>query len=595
MQQKSIFFITTADTDILTADRALASQPAGFPRVVAVNPSSLAGSAGAEGGQPADDTLSRASEAGVVVLRLLGGKRAMPDTFDALVRQCRSDGIPLIACPGHQEWDEDLITACTAPVAEVEAVFAYLMQGGVQNFQNLFLFLSDTYFGTDYGHEAPAPLPWEGIYHPDVADGTEVESYVAQRFPPGRPSIGILFYRAHWMSGNLLPIDALVRSLETKGANVLPVYAFSLKHSPQGDGVANRAFTEYMASPDGTPRVQCIINTMGMSMGELSTEGPAIATGWSVDYLNNLNVPMVQAIISTGTQDEWLESNLGLGPIDTAMSVALPEFDGRLIAVPISFKEEALADGSGGLSGRLQRYVPREDRVELVARLAIKQANLALKLNSEKKIALILSNYPTKDARIGNAVGLDTPASAVLVLNALKDAGYSVTDIPKTGDELVHRIIERCSNDRDSLTEEQLRLAAEYPQRALGEGPVLHLNPQGYFPAEVKVGPSLGLGIADLVVGLEQKGRRQQAGRHAVPAVVGAVEFGELGVPEQPAPQRREETIEAFPPHVVQVQPVRFPKSPLVRSPSQHSPPPLHLLTPSIAAYPATDTFRPDF
>ncbi len=460
MQKKSILFITTADTDILTADRALASQPAGFPRVVAVNPSSLGGNTGAEGGQPTDDILSRASEAGVVVLRLLGGKRAMPDSFDSLVRRCRSEGIPLIACPGHQEWDEDLITACTAPVAEVETVFAYLMQGGVQNFQNLFFFLSDTYFGTDYGHEAPAPLPWEGIYHPDVAEGTEVESYVAQRFQPGRPSIGILFYRAHWMSGNLLPIDALIRSLETKGANVLPVYAFSLKHSPEGDGVANRAFTEYMASPDGTPRVQCIINTMGMSMGELSTEGPAIATGWSVDYLNNLNVPMVQAIISTGTQDEWLESNLGLGPIDTAMSVALPEFDGRLISVPISFKEEAPADGSGGLSGRLQRYVPREDRVELVARLAIKQANLALKPNSEKKLALILSNYPTKDARIGNAVGLDTPASAVLVLNALKDAGYRVTDIPQTGDELVHRIIERCSNDRDSLTEEQLRLAA---------------------------------------------------------------------------------------------------------------------------------------
>ena len=152
------------------------------------------------------------------------------------------------------------------------------------------------------------------------------------------------------MSGNLLPIDALIRSLEAKGANVLPVYAFSLKHSPEGDGVANRAFTEYLAGPDGKPRVQCIVNTMGMSMGELSAEGPAIATGWSVDYLDNLNVPMVQAIVSTGTEDDWLESDLGLGPIDTAMSVALPEFDGRLISVPISFKEEvpSVPSPSGG-------------------------------------------------------------------------------------------------------------------------------------------------------------------------------------------------------------------------------------------------------
>ena len=123
------------------------------------------------------------------------------------------------------------------------------------------------------------------------------------------------------------------------------MFAFSLKHSPEGDGQANRAFTEYMADPDGTPRVQCIINTMGMSMGDISDEGAAIATGWSVDYLDNLNIPMVQAIISTSAQEEWLENSLGLGPIDTAMSVALPEFDGRLISVPISFKEETSADG----------------------------------------------------------------------------------------------------------------------------------------------------------------------------------------------------------------------------------------------------------
>ncbi len=481
-QQKSILFITTADTDILTADRALSALPGGFPQVAAVNPSNrphpnpvLSGAEGplpeGEGtngeGQPDAEIMALVSNAGVVVLRLLGGKRAMPDTFDTLVRHCRSEGIPLIACPGHQEWDEDLVTACTVPAVEVDTVFSYLMQGGVQNLQNLFLFLSDTYFGSDYGHEAPAPLPWEGIYHPAAADSLDVDTFIAQRFREGQPSIGILFYRAHWMSGNLLPIDALIRSLEDKGANVLPVYAFSLKHSPEGDGIANRAFTEYLAGPDGKPRVQCIINTMGMSMGELSAEGPAIATGWSVDYLDNLNVPMVQAIVSTGTEDDWLDSDLGLGPIDTAMSVALPEFDGRLISVPISFKEEVSAgpepvEGrvAGGLTGRLQRYVPRDDRVELVARLAIKQANLALKPNSEKKVAVILSNYPTKDARIGNAVGLDTPNSAVLVLNALKDAGYKVTDIPETGDELVHRIIERCSNDRDSLTEEQLRLAA---------------------------------------------------------------------------------------------------------------------------------------
>ena len=141
----------------------------------------------------------------------------------------------------------------------------------------------------------------------------------------------------------------------------------------------------------------------------------------------------------------------------------------------------------------------------------------------------------------------------------------------------------------------QDQLGAKHLQRALGEGPVFRLNSQGYFPAEVKAGPGLGLGVAHPVVGLEQQGHSQQAGRHAVPAVVRAVELGEIRVPEQPAPQRRQETVEAFPPHVVQVQPVRFPKPPLVRSLSQHSQPSLSWLTPSIAAGPAAATFRPDF
>jgi cobaltochelatase CobN len=456
-QRKTVLFVTTADTDILTAERALSGMPDDYPHVRAFNPVAL------ETPEAQGELMTALEDAGVVILRLLGGKQSMPQLFDQLVRDCRVRGIPLIALPGHQEWDEDLVTACTVPVAEVETVFAYLMRGGVQNLENLFFFLSDTYLGTDYGHEAPSHIPWEGLYHPDVAQGTEVDDYIRDRFQAGKPRIALLFYRAHWMSGNLLTIDSLIHRLEAMGANVLPLFSYSLKHNPEEDGQGNRTFTEYLADPDGVPKVDCIITTMGMSMSELSTEGPTIAAGWTVDYLDKLDIPIIQGIISTGTEEDWQESSLGLGPIDTAMSIALPEFDGRIISVPISFKQETghsgASSGAAKLSGRMQRYVPREDRVDYLARLSIKWADLRLKENSEKRIAIILSNYPTKDARIGNAVGLDTPASVVRILNAMKSAGYHVTDIPETGDELVHRIIERCSNDRDSLTEEQLKMA----------------------------------------------------------------------------------------------------------------------------------------
>ena len=452
-----ILFVTTADTDLLTADRALEGLPADFPEVKALNPANLFG----EGEQ--QQILDAASQADVVVIRLLGGKRAMPKTFDPLVRLCHEKRTPLIACPGHQEWDQELVTACNVSPSEVDAVFSYLIRGGVTNFQNMFLFLSDSYLGSEHGHEAPSEVSWEGVYHQSEPDGMDVQDFIERRFQAGRPNIAILFYRAHWMSGNLRTVDALVNRLEELGANVLPVYSFSLKHNPEGDGQANRTFTEILCDPDGQARVHCIINTMGMSMTDLREGVATFATGPQVDHLDKLNVPIIQGIFSTGNEADWEASSLGLGPVDTAMSVALPEFDGRIITVPISFKEEVASEVNGRnekMDARLQRNLPQLDRIDFLARLSVKWAALRLKPNSEKRVAIILSNYPTKDARVGNAVGLDTPASVINVLNAMKDGGYQVTDIPADGDELVHRIIERCSNDTDTLTEEQLRLAA---------------------------------------------------------------------------------------------------------------------------------------
>ncbi len=468
----TLVLVTTADTDILTAERALVGMPWGDAvRVYACNPVALEGED--ESAESARTELMDAvGQASAVVLRLLGGKRALGQVFDPLVEICRANRTPLIACPGHQEWDEDLITACTAPVAEVESVFAYLMRGGVLNFRNLFLFLADTYLDGEYGHEAPAPMPWQGVYHPEVAEGTSVDDYMAQRYAVGRPSVGVLFYRAHWMSGNLGFIDTLIRHLEAQQVNVLPVFSYSLKHIPDDDDSAQgQTLTEYMVDGDGVPRVDCIVNTMGLAMSDLDHQqggsGATVATGWSQALLDQLDLPILQGIVSTGSREDWESSSLGLGPVDMAMNVAFPEFDGRIITVPVSFKEETPPEGGGLSAGRMQRYVAHDDRMAYLARLAGRHAVLRRKANADKRIAIILSNYPTKDARIGNAVGLDTPASAINILHALKRAGYHVEDIPVDGDELVHRMIERCSNDTDTLTEEQLRLAAGHVERRI--------------------------------------------------------------------------------------------------------------------------------
>src|SRR5579859_4651965 len=132
------------------------------------------------------------------------------------------------------------------------------------------------------------------------------------------------------------------------------------------------------------------------------------------------------------------------------MQVAMPEFDGRIIGPPFCFKEEV--DGT-------PRYVPDPERCAAVARLAVAQSRLRHKPNAEKRLAIVLSSYPTKNARVGNAVGLDTPASALALLRRLRDEGYHVGELPADGDELIHSLIEAGAYDRDYLTSAQMRAA----------------------------------------------------------------------------------------------------------------------------------------
>jgi cobaltochelatase CobN len=269
-----------------------------------------------------------------------------------------------------------------------------------------------------------------------------------------RPVVALLFYRAHWMSRNLAFVDALIRGLEGAGCVPLPVFCYSLKGGP--DGVP-AVFRDFLLDGAGRARVDAVVNTLSFAMSQVEVKGVSVATGWSVEALDALDVPVIQAIVSTGTAAQWAASAAGLSPIDTAMNVAMPEFDGRIIGVPISFKEE-LADDER-LGARLMRYAPVPDRVDFLARLAANWAHLRRVPNAEKQVALILSNYPTKNARIGNAVGLDTPASVLEILRALRDDGYTVGELPESGDDVIHQLIDRCSYDRDFLTDAQMAAA----------------------------------------------------------------------------------------------------------------------------------------
>ncbi len=449
LRTQNFLLLTHADTDLLVLQHAVTALPDGFPPVRALSLGKLAS---------VEHTTAALAEHGpmarIVIARLLGGPSSVPG-FRLLADTVRRSGGHFLAISGTGNPDPELAAVSTVPPAVLHEATAYLQAGGAANFAHLLRFLSDHLLRTGFGYEPPRELPRHGLYHPDLAPGATLADWLARR-DPSRPAVGLLFYRSHWMSGNLTFIDALVRDIERRGGDALPVFTSSLKETTS-DERWPAAFTFFRH--EGRTLIDVLITTISFAMGDVNPDGPT-PSGWSVDALSALDVPVLQAICAGTTRWQWEASPRGLNPLDTAMNVALPEFDGRIITVPISFKESTSADKQPRTATELIHYAPAADRIARVTGLALRFAQLRHKPRSEKRIAFILTNSPGKAAKIGNAVGLDAPASLMRILAAMREAGYTVDDLPPDGDALIHELIDRCSYDETFLTTEQLAQAA---------------------------------------------------------------------------------------------------------------------------------------
>jgi cobaltochelatase CobN len=436
-----LLFLTTADTEILAAAKAVELLPEGFPEVRCANPTKIE--------DPRTFFEEALPQARVVMVRLLGGRRAWPEGFEELRRRCEHLGIPLLAFGGEAEPDAELTALSAAPSGVLAEAFQYLRHGGVRNTENLLRFVVDTLLMEGYGFDPPLAVPELGVYHPKLPEGSSLDDWLSLHETQS-PTVGVIFYRTHWMSGNTAFVDALVEALERAGANALPVYCYSLRADEGGEVPA----LEMLKG-----RVDCLVTTVLASGGSNAAdaskaESPEGWLEWDVPALDALGVPVVQGICTTSSREAWLSSDAGLSPLDTAWQVAIPEFDGRIISVPFSFKERLGARSPVGAP--LTLYEADPERTQRLAGLAVRFANLGRTPNSGKRVAILLSNYPTRHSRVGNAVGLDTPASAVKLLGAMREAGYLVDGVPEEGDALIHALIAAGGHDLEFLTEEQL-------------------------------------------------------------------------------------------------------------------------------------------
>ena len=473
-----ILFLANYDTEILTLRTVLEGLPPGFPSVRAVNPNLGEGTsllddflsvrdddglgdgtgreAGDEtGGETGGETgigTGQPDRVDIVIVRLLGGRLAWEKEFDELRAACLAGGVALLAMGGEVVPDAELIRLSTVPSATVVRAFAYAVRGGLENMENMLRFVADTVLFTGFGFDPPVEVPACGIWGDRPVD-------------PARPTVAVVFYRAHLQAGNTSFVTSLADALEDAACNVRLVYCYSLRSAPGEENPvldflrdADLIVTTVLAAGSAATPLAGAPVAAGSTDGSLAgTRRTPTTDGAWTSPLDALGVPVLQAIASLRSFREWEEDPAGLSPLDVAMSVAIPEFDGRVVTVPFSFKEVVDDGDELGLPVTAYRALP--ERVARVAGLAARISRLGRTLPAEKKVAVVLSAYPTKRSRIGNAVGLDTPASAVGLLSALQEAGYRVDRVPESGDALMHELADGLHYDRTSFTPAQLHMA----------------------------------------------------------------------------------------------------------------------------------------
>jgi cobaltochelatase CobN len=477
-----ILFLSNADTELLALRSIVHRLPAEFPPVRAGHPDRRDGKRDVDG-------------ATAVIVRLLGGRSAWEQPFDALSEGCLAAGVPLIALGGEATPDAELTRRSSVPAGIVGEAHRYLAAGGPANVEQLLRFVADTVLLGGFGFEPPSPLPQAGIW-----DGSGLGATVGER-APNRPLVGVVFYRAHLVAGNTQFVADLCRAVEAAGGDALAVYCYSLRPDADGRVEALELCRRY--------EVDALVTTV-LAMGRAGDDDHE-SDGWEVPQLAELGVPVLQAPSCNRPRHDWDADEAGLTPLDVAMGVAIPEFDGRIVGPAFAFKEEVDDGGELGTPVVASRTDP--ERAARVAGLAVRHARLRHIAPEDKRVALVLSAYPTKRSRLGNAVGLDTPASVIDLLHALRGAGFRVDRIPPDGDALMAELADRLTYDRPTLTpaqasrapgrlgaDEYLRWFATLPQQARDEvtsiwGPApgeVYLSVPAAEPGVMAPGPAAG-------------------------------------------------------------------------------------------------------
>ena len=378
------------------------------------------------------------SKAKVVVLKLLGGTAYFPYLCEAISYYAEENNIQLIFMPGDDKPELELMQLSTLPLREVDSIWKYLMAGGAENTEEGLKKILKSTLGVDFQIKEKINTPELFLFHPK-------EGVLTTNFKPiNQPLVIIFGYRSYFLAGNLDPILKLTEKLENNGVLAITVMALSYRDKNIKNNILELLNQHQLSNP------KVIINTTGFSIQSFNETDEE-------DLFDTFNVPVIQGIMASCNKQTWEDGSFGLPPTDVAMNIALPEVDGKIISTVISFKEALEKDSL--TDSEVVKYVAFEEGCIRIAKQAKAWVLLNSKENSEKKIALVVPNYPNKNSRLANGVGLDTPQSTVDLLHELHQVGYDLgTEIPTTVDELITKLTDNITNDPESLYSAKVNL-----------------------------------------------------------------------------------------------------------------------------------------
>jgi cobaltochelatase CobN len=405
-QTADIVFLSAADNELAALAAARSTLGKDFPSVQFTNLLALRHPMSVD--LYVERTLRSAK---LVVLRMLGGESYWPYGVESLRADAVARGTSLACLPGELGFDPALSARGTLGEAPSRELWRYFCEGGADNLLSALQYAAHLIGRVE--RPAPArPMPAAGFWPAEPAGHD------------ARPKIPILFYRALAAAADTEPVEALRAALEARGLQPVPIYLTSLK---------DERSIAFLRGALGAHPPQAIINATAFATA-LGTDNAGVLAGF--------DCPILQVAFAGCSRAAWEESPRGLLPRDLAMHVALPEVDGRIFTHAVAFKEQA-APAAGGFAPTVLRAAP--DRIDATADLAA--AWVRLRQKQQRRIAIILANYPNRDGRLANGVGLDTPESLMLVLEELRRQGYAIDGVPTSSAEMMQLLQRGPTND----------------------------------------------------------------------------------------------------------------------------------------------------